>query len=187
VATVATPRLLTKQDRGDPGSETAQEGAEVSPQVSSPAEGLMEPVLPEPLVDSIPKSEIDVLPTSDEDPEDAASCYHEGGDLFAEDVEQHMAVLPEVTTPTDEETIEDIQVGDPGYNTPQEIEKLRHIIWRKRHLLMGKGNALPPAAHGAICDIDVGGATRSRKGAVQSPRDIERSCPISSKACCLRR
>jgi hypothetical protein len=23
--------------------------------------------------------------------------------------------------------------------------------------LMGKGNALPPAAHGAICDIDVGG------------------------------
>ena len=23
---------------------------------------------------------------------------------------------------------------------------------------MGKGKALPPAAHGAVCDIDVGGA-----------------------------
>jgi hypothetical protein len=98
VATVATPRLLTKKDESDPGSETVQEDGDggVSPQFSSPAEGLMEPILPEPLVDSMPKSEIDVLPTSDEDPEDAAICYHEDGDLFAEDVEQHMAVLPEV-------------------------------------------------------------------------------------------
>jgi hypothetical protein len=62
------------------------------------------------------------------------------------------------STPMSEVTIEDIQVENPEVNTPQEIEKLRQIIWRKRHLLMGKGNALPPAAHGAICDIDVGGA-----------------------------
>ncbi|OWY94904.1 reverse transcriptase [Phytophthora megakarya] len=27
-----------------------------------------------------------------------------------------------------------------------------------RHLLIGKGNALPPAARGVVCDIDVGGA-----------------------------
>uniref|UniRef100_H3GU70 Reverse transcriptase domain-containing protein n=1 Tax=Phytophthora ramorum TaxID=164328 RepID=H3GU70_PHYRM len=86
-------------------------------------------------------------------------CYHEGGDLFAEGVEKHMAVLPEVATTTDEVMIEDIQVGDPDFNTPEEVDHLRQIIWRRRHLLIGKGNALPPAAVGAVCDIDVGGAT----------------------------
>ncbi|GMF62503.1 unnamed protein product [Phytophthora fragariaefolia] len=41
--------------------------------------------------------------------EEEQICYHEGGDLFAEDVEQHMALLPEVVSTTDEVTIEDIQ------------------------------------------------------------------------------
>ncbi|POM70504.1 LOW QUALITY PROTEIN: Hypothetical protein PHPALM_13041, partial [Phytophthora palmivora] len=41
-------------------------------------------------------------------------CIYEGGDLFAEDVESQMAVLPEVVTTTEEEvTIDDLQVGDP--------------------------------------------------------------------------
>ncbi|OWZ15327.1 reverse transcriptase [Phytophthora megakarya] len=54
--------------------------------------------------------------------------------------------------------IEDLQVGDPGSATSEEIERLRQIIWKKRHLLSGKGNALPPAAKGVVCDIDVGNA-----------------------------
>ncbi|KAE8989148.1 hypothetical protein PF011_g18890 [Phytophthora fragariae] len=54
--------------------------------------------------------------------------------------------------------IEDLQVGDLTDNTEDEIRKLRDIIWAHRHLLIGKGNALPPAAVGAICDIDVGNA-----------------------------
>ena len=37
--------------------------------------------------------------------------YHDRGELFAEDVDQHMEVLPEVGTPTQEITIDDIQVG----------------------------------------------------------------------------
>ncbi|KAE9081927.1 hypothetical protein PF010_g21792 [Phytophthora fragariae] len=86
-------------------------------------------------------------------------CYHEGGELFAEDVESHMAVLPEVATTTEEVTIEHIQVGNPEDSSPEEIERLRQIIWKRCHLLMGKGNALPPAARGVVCDIDVGGAT----------------------------
>nr|KAE8920000.1 hypothetical protein PF009_g29700 [Phytophthora fragariae] len=32
------------------------------------------------------------------------------------------------------------------------------MIWKKRHLLIGKGNALPPAARGVVCDIDEGEA-----------------------------
>ncbi|OWY91190.1 reverse transcriptase [Phytophthora megakarya] len=37
-------------------------------------------------------------------------------------------------------------------------ERLRQIVWEKRKWLIGKGNALPPAAKGVICDIDVGNA-----------------------------
>uniref|UniRef100_H3H288 Reverse transcriptase domain-containing protein n=1 Tax=Phytophthora ramorum TaxID=164328 RepID=H3H288_PHYRM len=107
--------------------------------------------------ESLPRGE--TPPIVDPEPlDDEEVCYHEGGDLFAEDVERQMAILPEVVTTTDEVTIEDIQVGDPESNTPEEIDRLRQIIWRRKHLLIGKGNALPPAAVGAVCDIDVGGA-----------------------------
>ncbi|KAE9295905.1 hypothetical protein PR003_g23887 [Phytophthora rubi] len=94
-----------------------------------------------------------VAPTEDEE-----VCYHEGGDLRAEDVELEVAVLPDVTQSTEDVTIEDIQVGDPTINSAEEIDRLRRLIWRRRHLLIGKGNALPPAARGILCDIDVGGA-----------------------------
>ena len=84
--------------------------------------------------------------------------YHDGSDLFAEDMDQHMAVLPEVVTPTQEITIDDIQVGDPGTPRTEDQEKLRQVISKILHLLIEKGNALPPASCGAVCDIDVGGA-----------------------------
>ena len=76
--------------------------------------------------------------------------------LFAENVEQHMAVLPEVTTSTTEVTIDDVQVGDPGIPLSENQEDLRQLIWKSRHLLIGKRNALPPAVRGTMCDIDVG-------------------------------
>ncbi|POM76910.1 Reverse transcriptase, partial [Phytophthora palmivora] len=74
--------------------------------------------------------------------------YHEGNDLYAENVDQEMVILPEINSTTDEVKIEDIQVGDPGIQTTAEIERLRQKIWKYRHLLIGKGNALPPAARG---------------------------------------
>ncbi|GMF53899.1 unnamed protein product [Phytophthora fragariaefolia] len=92
------------------------------------------------------------------DPGDDDVCIKESGDLYAEDVEGHLAVLPEVTPTTEEVKIEDIQVGNPNDNTQEQVDRLKHIIWRRQHLLIGKGNALPPAAKGAICDIDVGNA-----------------------------
>ncbi|POM72330.1 Reverse transcriptase [Phytophthora palmivora] len=94
-------------------------------------------------------------PDPDPDPE---VHYHEGNDLYADDVDQEMAILPEINPTTDEAKIEDIQVGDPGIQTAEEIERLRQKIWKYRHLLIGKGNALPPAARGVVCDIDVGDA-----------------------------
>ena len=39
---------------------------------------------------------------------DVATYRHESGELYAEDVDQHMAVLPDVGTPTAEVAIDDI-------------------------------------------------------------------------------
>ncbi|OWZ00563.1 hypothetical protein PHMEG_00028213, partial [Phytophthora megakarya] len=68
---------------------------------------------------------------ADDDMDDAV-CYHEGGDNFPEDIENNMAVLPEVEDTTKEATIDDIQVDDL-HATPEERERLRRIIWKRRH------------------------------------------------------
>ncbi|OWY95315.1 LOW QUALITY PROTEIN: reverse transcriptase, partial [Phytophthora megakarya] len=68
---------------------------------------------------------------------DDAVCYHEGGDIFLEDIDNKMAVLPE-KIPQRKLTIDDTRVDDP-HATPEERA----------------GTALPPAAYEAICGIDV--------------------------------
>ncbi|CAI5718021.1 unnamed protein product [Peronospora effusa] len=83
---------------------------------------------------------------------------HESGELCAEDIDKNWSIIPEVAPSTDEVTMEDIQIPDPGVTLKKQVDRLLQINWQKRHLLMGKGNALPPAARGAVCDIDVGNA-----------------------------
>ncbi|OWZ01718.1 reverse transcriptase [Phytophthora megakarya] len=82
------------------------------------------------------------------------------GEVAAEDLEGNLTVLPEIPISTTAKvSIEDLQVGgDSRSATPEEIERLRQIIWKKRHLLIGKGNALPPAAKGVVYDSDGGNA-----------------------------
>jgi len=57
--------------------------------------------------------------------------YHEGSDLFAEELEDEMAVLPEISL-TAEVKIEDLKVGRPTDVSPekaaQEEARLRDII-----------------------------------------------------------
>ncbi|KAK1941564.1 hypothetical protein P3T76_007430 [Phytophthora citrophthora] len=78
-------------------------------------------------------------PTSPQETENADQTrLHESGSFSAEDLTDNLAVVPEIPISTTEEVkIEDLQVGKPGSATPEEIEKLRHIIWQKRHLLIG--------------------------------------------------
>ena len=79
----------------------------------------------------------------------------ESGELWAEEVSQGWAVIPEVNLSPEGIELTDIQIADPDGNSPEEVDRLKQIVWKKRHLKMGKGNALPPDARGAICDIDV--------------------------------
>ncbi|GMF46690.1 unnamed protein product [Phytophthora fragariaefolia] len=82
--------------------------------------------------DEIPDPTDTLDPGPDDSTADEQVCYHESGNLHAEDVVAEMAVLPEVTSTTEEVTIDDIQVGDPDINTPEEIERLRRRVWRRR-------------------------------------------------------
>ncbi|OWY93549.1 reverse transcriptase, partial [Phytophthora megakarya] len=113
---------------------------------------------PSPIVEDQPgTSDLDLTWDSDQD-YDECVYYHEGSDLYAEDVDGQMVVLPEVPVTMEDVKIEDIQLCGSDSQTPEEIERLRQKIWKFRHLLIGKGNALPPAARGVVCDIDVRGA-----------------------------
>ena len=69
--------------------------------------------------------------------------------------------MTDIVTSTAEVTIDDIQVGDLIFPMTKDHERLRQMIWRNKHLLIGKGNVLPPASQGggAICDIYVGGVS----------------------------
>ena len=79
---------------------------------------------------------------------DASTCRHESEELYAEYVDQHLAVLTDIVTRTVEVTIDDIQVGDLIFPMTKDHERLRQMIWRNKHLLIGKGNVLPPASQG---------------------------------------
>ena len=64
--------------------------------------------------------------------------------------------------------LKDTRIPDPDGNTPEEVDRLRQIIWKRRHLLMGKGDALLSVARGATCDIDV----RNAKPIAQRVRKV---------------
>ena len=59
---------------------------------------------------------------------DVATYRHESGELYAEDVDQHMAVLHDIVTPTTEVAINDIQVGNPDVPLNDDQERLRQLI-----------------------------------------------------------
>jgi len=84
---------------------------------------------------------------------------HEGSDLFGDDVAEELAVIPEPdTNPNEPVARGDLQGGDPDLNTKSEMNQMKDIIWGRRYLLVGKGDAFPPPAKGVICNIDVNGA-----------------------------
>ncbi|KAE9302977.1 hypothetical protein PF008_g22346 [Phytophthora fragariae] len=145
------PNADGEMAEGEPAMPPAVAGSATMKQ--SPEPGLAKPKLDEPKHDE---------PKLDGQEEDDAVLIHEGSDLFAEDLESEMAVLPDLSL-TAEVKIEDLKVGMPTGLPPEEAARqetrLRQIIWKRRKWLIGKGNALPPAALGVVCDIDVGDAT----------------------------
>ncbi|KAE8898529.1 hypothetical protein PF005_g20974 [Phytophthora fragariae] len=145
-------KLDADEETAEGGPVMPPAGAGSAATKESPEPEFAKPKLDEPKHDE---------PKSDEQEEDDAVLIHEGSDLFAEDLESEMAVLPDPSL-TAEVKIEDLKVGMPTGLPPEEAARqetrLRQIIWRRRKWLIGKGNALLPAALGVVCDIDVGDA-----------------------------
>ncbi|GMF20118.1 unnamed protein product [Phytophthora fragariaefolia] len=87
---------------------------DAGPPTETLGEPAISPIQSEQLIDMAPKRDPTVAASEppvtlkSEVAEEGQICYREGGALFAEDVEQHMALLPEVVSTTDEVTIEDI-------------------------------------------------------------------------------
>ncbi|OWZ02040.1 hypothetical protein PHMEG_00026468, partial [Phytophthora megakarya] len=156
------PKVAAVEAITDQGSQVHREGevhAEPEADLTLDAEATVPTLVEDTPTEETPEElKIEELEEPAEIQEDAEGYYHEGGCLSAEDLEGQMAILPEIVSTTEEVKIEDVQAGDPKWNTPEEINRLRRIIWKRNHLLIGKGNALPPAAVGVVCDIDVGGA-----------------------------
>ena len=65
-----------------------------------------------------------------------------------------MEVVTDIVTPNAEVAIDFIQLVDPDVPLSDDKERLRQLIWRKKHLLIDKRKVLPPAARGATCDRD---------------------------------
>ena len=79
---------------------------------------------------------------------DVFTYIHGSRELYAEDVDQHMEVWPDMVTPIAEVTIDDIQVSGQELPLTNDQEQLRQLIWRNKILLINKGNALPTPARG---------------------------------------
>ncbi|OWZ11408.1 reverse transcriptase [Phytophthora megakarya] len=77
-------------------------------------------------------SDLDLTWDSDQDYDECVYYHHEGSDLYAEDVDGQLAVLPEVPVTTEDVKIEDIQLCGSDNQTPEEIDRLRQRISKFR-------------------------------------------------------
>ncbi|OWZ12444.1 reverse transcriptase [Phytophthora megakarya] len=109
---------------------------------------------PPPIVeDQQDVSDLDFMWDSDQD-YDKCVDNHDGSDLCP----RSDGVLPEDPVTTEDVKIEDSQLCGSDNLTPGEINRLRPKIRKFRHLSITKGDSLPPATSGVVCDIVVGGA-----------------------------
>uniref|UniRef100_A0AAV1U1G6 Uncharacterized protein n=1 Tax=Peronospora matthiolae TaxID=2874970 RepID=A0AAV1U1G6_9STRA len=117
------------------------------------------------------------------DSAEAPVYYHESGDSFAKDIEQHLVVLPEMSTSTDGVTMNDVQIGDPDVPLTADQQRLISSIWKSRHYLMGRATLYHQRHEGRLVISMSVEPQQLRKESVRSHPNIWRSCQISSKDC----
>ncbi|KAH9186984.1 hypothetical protein AeNC1_011040, partial [Aphanomyces euteiches] len=81
----------------------------------------------------------------------------EGIDLSTEELEQQLAIIPEVPREVEPFDPDQLDVGEDELSD-DEKEKMRVVLRKYRKFFIKSGNGLPPPAKGAVCDIDVGEA-----------------------------
>ncbi|KAH9098513.1 hypothetical protein Ae201684P_017725 [Aphanomyces euteiches] len=81
----------------------------------------------------------------------------EGIDLSTEELEQQLAIIPEVPREVEPFDPDQLDVGEDELSD-DEKEKMRVVLRKYRKFFIKSGNGLPPPAKGAVCDIDFGEA-----------------------------
>ncbi|OWZ11976.1 LOW QUALITY PROTEIN: reverse transcriptase [Phytophthora megakarya] len=91
----------------------------------------------------------------------------EGSELMSQ-LNDQLVMLPDLEDLSPECDIEAADVGEPDESTEVQEKQLKAILKRRQKIFFGDGNAAPPPARGAICDLDVGDA----KPVAQRPRSV---------------
>ncbi|KAF0743339.1 hypothetical protein Ae201684P_007794 [Aphanomyces euteiches] len=134
-------------------SERKQFDQEALSSVPSEAEDM-------PLGGSLPHPQIFNLksvPDVDQSQCDPELQILEGIDMSPEEMENQLALIPEITPCSEPVKIEDLDYGEAD-QSGEEKEKMRKVLAKYQKYFIQSGNGLPPAARGAVCDINVKGA-----------------------------
>ncbi|KAF0744292.1 hypothetical protein Ae201684_000780 [Aphanomyces euteiches] len=97
------------------------------------------------------------VPNVDQSQCDPELQIREGIDMSPEEMENQLALIPEITQCSEPVRIEDLDYGEAD-QSDEEREKMRVVLAKYQQYFIQSGNGLPPAARGAVCDIDVKGA-----------------------------
>ena len=94
----------------------------------------------------------------------------EGTEMTSDEMQQHLAFLPEVTQQESTITEEDLDVGEDE-NTEEEKQQMRDILMKYKHILH-KGGQMPPAARGVLCNMDIKGHNPIEQRSRIVPKDL---------------
>ncbi|KAH9095706.1 hypothetical protein Ae201684P_015503 [Aphanomyces euteiches] len=100
---------------------------------------------------------LQAVPDLDQSKFDPEVIVKEGIDMTTEEMEAQLAFIPEITPDPTPIRLEDLDYGEPD-QAIEDKEKMRAVLSKYMPYFIQSGNGLPPAASGAVCDIDVGNA-----------------------------
>ncbi|KAH9130143.1 hypothetical protein LEN26_008813 [Aphanomyces euteiches] len=110
------------------------------------------------------------VPDIDQSKLEPEVIVQEGIDMTTEEMENQLAFIPEITPGPTSIHLDDLDFGEPD-QPEEERAKMKAVLAKYMPFFIQSGNGLPPAARGAVCDIDVGSARpiaqRARRGLLE--------------------
>ncbi|KAH9184609.1 hypothetical protein AeNC1_013415, partial [Aphanomyces euteiches] len=110
------------------------------------------------------------VPDIDQSKLEPEVIVREGIDMTTEEMKNQLAFIPEITPGPTSIHVNDLDFGEPD-QPEEERAKTKDVLAKYMPFFIQSGNGLPPAARGAVCDIDVGNARpiaqRARRGLLE--------------------
>ncbi|OWY97520.1 hypothetical protein PHMEG_00031929, partial [Phytophthora megakarya] len=104
-----------------------------------------------------------------DDSADDGYAVHEANYISLEDYAQELVFLPDLTEPS----VTELDYTAPNVENPSFVgdqqRRLDNVLKIHEAIMISSGNALPPLAYGAVCDIDVQGHAPIKQRARRIP------------------